>query len=361
MSATVVDDRQTLKVIPIEDAIRKYLIHCRDVAGIRPPVIKAREAVLERLAEACTPGMAVHMINSEHIGFALRAARKSETPRQTALRRAVDPQAKPRRGRSEGTLNLNRGIYRSFIQWAKDTRCYSPYDNPTMNLRDVKPKVLRTLRDETRYYVPLDQRKALLDAAGERHPRDRFVIAMGLYGGRRADDLLSMNIGDIDLDNETFRFTNGKSGGARVTLPYSIWPEFGREIRGWLAWLAGQYGTLNPDWPLVCTRLNSDDYRGLKSSPQMHPRWPVDPTQRASYWALHKDVRMALELIGADTEGLRHGLHALRHGCSRWLQEEEGWSEQDIADWLDHSSTATTRSIYLSGTDVANRLVKKYA
>lgn len=363
MSATVVDDRSTLYVIPIVDGIKRYLIHCRDVSGISASTIKAREAALDRLAEACTPGMALHMINSQHIGFALRAARQGETPRQTALRRARNPQVKPRKPRAEGTLNLDRGIYRSFIQWAKNNRYYSHYDNPCVDLRDVKSSTLRSKRDETRYYVPINLRAALLEEAGNRHPRDRFVCAMGLYGGRRADDMLSMNIGDIDLDAETFRFTNGKSGGRRVVLPYSLWPEFGQEIRGWLAWLAGQIWPLNPDWPLIPARLEQNEYRGLKGRAQMHPGWPIDPTRRTTYVSLKRDVQWALEGIGATSEGITAGVHSLRHSCSRWLRtlQDPEWSEDDISDWLDHANASTTRSIYLSGTDVANRLVKKYA
>lgn len=360
MPQTIQDNRD-LTVVPLRRAVKEFLDHCKDIRNLASSTRATYKAALGCLMDVCEPTMDTYLFNETHVQMALAKATRGDTDREYALRRAENPSASRRTGRSKSSLSIDKAAFRQFQDYCQSRRYLSVYDRPTRLLRNANNRAERSRRQHERWIVPYGQWSTLLDMAGSRHPRDRFVCAMGLYGGRRWSDYKDMRISDIDLTQQTFSFINQKAGGKRVTLPYKLFPEFTREVHRWMGWLGGQFGELDPDWYLIPSRVNPKDLMQFDrfQAPDMRPGWPVVPTQTPTHPTIVNDIHLALELIAAPMD--KHlGPHTMRHSCSNWLLDEQKWALEHVSIWLDHSDTATTKQIYLSGAEDGNRLWKIY-
>lgn len=359
--ATVVDER-LLKAVSLQRAVSEFLKSSKDVGGygkgLEVETRRSYRVPLERLA-AVEPNLMTHLLNPLHIQAALSSGTRPETDREFALRKARNPRAVRRTGRAPGSMNIDNTAYRQFVDWCKAMQYLSPYSNPMHRVKNVPKSILQSQRDEKRWLLPYGQRAAYLEAAGARHERDRAMGAFGLYGGRRFSDLKDMRIRDIDLDSQTFRFTNKKAGGVRVELPYSLWPEFVSEVHRWLGALVGQFGELDPDWYLFPTRVETLAGFTFDGAPKMYPGWEMDPENPVTKTSNDTDVHKALAAINApmDRPGLGH--HTLRHSCGNWLENVEYWRRDHIKLWLQHQNMSTT-AIYLSKGDDIKRLRDHY-
>lgn len=351
---TVTDDAQLI-VTPLGKAVKAYLEYCASSRQLAKGTVALYRCVLDVMVEVCGPELPVHTLNAQHIAWTLDKARKGDTPAEAVARTTKRPSAHQRRPRGPGAINVNISVYKTFAQYCQQMRWLSPYRDPCVGVRPTKTAVVR--QNWVKWTVPVGDRAILLEMAGKVHPRDRFVVAMGLFGGRRTSDVRDMRVKDIDLDQETFTFTNEKAGGLTRTLPV-LWPEFMTEIRLWLAWYASQHGLLDPDWYLIPKRAASYEYWRKEGRPAMDPSWPVNPTEAA--WNTGEKVKVALELIGAPVERGGFGMHVLRHSCAVWLLDHLKWDIYDVATWLDHSNVEITKNVYLRGASDVKRLRDKY-
>jgi integrase len=94
----------------------------------------------------------------------------------------------------ESTRNLYLSNLRAFFKWAR-THKWMPKDEcPTTGWRTLAvPEVMRT-------QIPLSEFRELMDAAP--HPRDRAVVAMGLFTFMRGGEMSTLRICDLDLDSD---------------------------------------------------------------------------------------------------------------------------------------------------------------
>lgn len=359
MDATVLDERR-LKVVPLERAINEFMKHARDALKLSTNTLGTYRGALARLLLVCELGMPVMDLNPVHMQMALALARRPETDAEFARRLVREPSAIRRRGRAESTLNIDKSAYRTFCDWCKAMTYLSPYADPTYKLKSTNRRADESRRKAKRWCVPFEQRQALLKVAGLRHQSIRFAVAMGLYGGRRFSDYQSMRIRDINLDSQTFTFADAKNDGIVIELPYDLWEEFAYEVRIWLGFLGGQASGLDPDGYLLPARQMNQQFKSQALENDMHPGWPMNPARPIHIETLGRDIRLALESIGAPMGQGGFGPHTLRHSCAVWLRDDQGWSRDDISVWLNHVNPATT-SIYLGGVDDVRRLRKSYS
>lgn len=240
--------------------------------------------------------------------------------------------------RGPAALNNTHATYTAFFRWCRQRR-YMPRDGDPMEGRR-----LRRVQKRTRHRVPLAKFPALLDAAKE--PRDRMIIALGLYTFLRQSEMASIKLADVDLDSGELSVTIHKTGEADV-MPISA--ELDREIRRWYLAYQEAAGPLQPDWNLIPGRYVTHRHRNA-----LGQIYKVDfrlyPTRTCR--RMHEVIRPALEAVGiptTDEEG-RHtgeGIHTLRRSGARALFDELQTRGYDGAGratqtWLHHKSFAVT-------------------
>lgn len=367
-----IKDEMDLEVVTLARAVNEFYQWARLVRGVTNRTIQNYRPCLERLIKVCTPELPAHTLTSAHFGLALKRALTGESKADTIARQIINPMAKAHSGRDPRSMNVDKSTYRLFVRFLHTHHYLSPYRNPTADLVSTRQAVIESKRLKM-YSVPFERRRDILVAAGNYHPRARFICAMGLFGGRRWDDMHDMTIGDIDLDNRdgpTFTFINHKTGGERIMLPI-VFPEFETEIRTWLAWYAGQLDAINnlygerfteldPNWYLIPRRAAAEEVSYDRCGPgiTLDDNWPIAPRDMSSAKSARSDARIALETIGAPME-TRMGNHTLRHSCAEWLIEVEQWPIYDVKAWLAHGSVLTTQ-IYTKGSEDMRRLRKRY-
>lgn len=245
---------------------------------------------------------------------------------------------------SDGSFNLAISNLRGWLRWMR-VRGLIQLDVDMLMASITR----RKNRPPERRRIPLTQFPVLLEAAGRRHPRDRMVVAAGLYLFLRASEIRSLRVKDVDLASGEVTVTIHKTR-ERDVMPISA--ELDRELRLWLTWYADNYGPLDPDWwlcPAVApTRQPSDvDYADRPLSPQ---------SKMCANMAV---VQQALAAIGwEDTCG--EGVHCLRRSAARALFDELAGSSFDgamrrVMSLLHHKSQQTTETYLGLTVDKAQR------
>jgi integrase len=345
----------TVVEVSLAAAVQEFLRWCKTVRNAAPSTIANHRMVLDILLTVTGEGLYAHQLSPTHIAMALQRASTGETKAETIQRQIRNPNAKPRTPRRGRTLNKDKSTYNTFVRFLRIHEYLSPFVDPVAGLRYSPNKV--PVRQSINYVVPHDKWEGLLKLAGDRHPRDRIIVAMGLYGGRRWSDMANMLIRDINLDDQTFTFRNTKGGGREVTLPI-LWPEFAAEIRRWLSWYAAsQRMNWDEDWYFIPRRLQTREAGRDGKEAAAFGSWPIDPTQPTPRKMALRDVKFALEVIGAPMEGT--GPHLLRHSCADWLLTDQEWDIYDVQKYLDHESVTTTQGYVEHGRTV-ERLRGRY-
>lgn len=233
------------------------------------------------------------------------------------------------RGLSASTLNTEQASLSGFFRWSMERGYVNPLRNP-MGGRRYRP-----VQRKGAVRVPIQKFNHLLDSAA--NPRDRMILALGLYLLLRQGETVGLRIGDVDLDEGIVRVKISK------TSDYDEMPitsELDAELRRWYLEYQKECGPLQRHWYLV---------------PAMRPMG----FQQFALTPLHKItksediIRRSLRRIGV--EGERIGMHTLRRSAARAMLTELEHRGVDhalrrISAWLHHASTRTTE-IYL-GIDV---------
>lgn len=223
---------------------------------------------------------------------------------------------------SASYLNSHVSVFRSFFAWCRQ-RGYMPYIIDPMYGREHAPNP-----PKVRKYVPVDQFPDLLDAAD--HPRDRAVIALGLYLFLRQGEITTLRVGDLDWTHIGVRvWKTNQSDRMQINSELRV------EMDRWLRHYADEAGPLDPDWLLVPARG-----QGFARMPLR----PTEPFQRP-----YRATQRALERLGwTDDEIDGEGGHLLRRSGARalyfQLRDGEG-NERALAlvqRRLHHASRAMT-------------------
>ncbi len=172
------------------------------------------------------------------------------------------------RGNGPDQLNQHLSCLRMLCLFARQRRLAPQTWDPTVGR--TRQKVIPT----SKLLLPATEFPRLLDAAD--HPRDRMVIALGIFLFLRSSEISGLRVRDVDLDREEIEVTIQKTK-QRDLMP--ICAELNDEIRRWLTWYSQSAGGLQPDWWLVPT----------KARPQV--AW--DPVAHAYHTARGEVARLA--------------------------------------------------------------------
>lgn len=246
--------------------------------------------------------------------------------------------AKTRRASS---LVNDHVILTAFFEWCRQTKRMALDCDPMYGRR--KPKGVERERDR----VHVSKFPALLEAAGERSPRDRFAIAVLLYTLIRDGEAADLRIRDLDLDAGLLRVRVHKSG-LEDRMPICV--ELDAEARLWLTHYATMSGTLQPNWYLIPSRSvtpvwNEQRSRIIRNVDKGYrPESPVH--------AMGELTRPVLEDIGfptRDIDGspLWEGAHTIRRSGARALFDvlvTHGYDNalRIVQSMLHHKSMTTT-------------------
>lgn len=229
------------------------------------------------------------------------------------------------------TVNLATACLRSFFKWAIERGYRSQEAGSPVLGRRYRPREAKTL---TR--VPLAQFPALLEAA--RSPRDRMLLALGIYTMARKEEITGIRIRDVDLASGEIQVYVSKSN---VFDRRPISTELDLELRRWLTAYAEEVGPLEPDYflvPAVHGGQRSKTTHGWRLRPRKQMVSPEDV------------VHSVLRVLGID-DSYHSGLHVLRRSAARARFDEltaQGYDGalRQVSAWLNHRSTAQTE-IYL--------------
>ena len=217
-----------------------------------------------------------------------------------------------------GTLNGHLFTLRHFFRWSWQ-RGYRPRgDDPTVGRRPMK------VPERTRLRVPASDFGRLLDCAP--HPRDRVVVALGLYLFLRQGEIGLLKVGDLDLER----------GEVQVTIPKTaqqdlmpICTELDEELRRWLTYYTKTQDTpMKAEWYLTPAKARPK-WVGVGRSKlvrvDLGPLELAAPTVKMSKVA--DAVKRTLVNAGypvADAAGKSNmeGVHTLRRSGARALFDE---------------------------------------
>lgn len=247
---------------------------------------------------------------------------KSVTPRHVdrVFEQMAEQQLRP------ASVNANVATLRGFFRWCRD-RGYLPPDANPASGRRYRPKEAREM-----IRVPIAQFPALLDAA--RIPRDRMLMALGLYTMGRKGEITSIRMKDVDLDSaEILMYIQKKNVYDRIPIS----KELRRELATWLPIYEQHVGSLQPNYHLVPSVQGGGSGNVMKLRPLVQMASPEDA------------VAYALTRIGI--VGDHTGMHVLRRSAARARFDEMVALGYDgalrrVSAWLHHTSVTITE-VYL--------------
>jgi integrase len=320
----------------LSDAIEQYLAFQKS-NGLRPATIRSHGHILRRLylvAGDVYPAS----INDAHINAYFQTSAAS---------------------RAAASLGIDHSTLNRFFAWCIRSRLIRSQDNPMAGRKAPKPMPVE--RDR----VAMKDFPRLLDAAGSHHPRDRIVVALGLYLFLRGSEVCDLRIGDLSLDAGEIRTRMFKTSEVDV-MPIS--EELDTELRVWLRYYSTEQGPLNPSWFLAPAKRPpkwaGGNTRGLDriTDRLLVPLRKIVKVEDIPKRAL-EDI--GYQIRGTDGVSRREGMHTLRRSGARARFDtlrDRGYDGalRHVQTMLHHkNSTETERYIGLTLDRVKrNELVK---
>lgn len=304
----------------LDEASREYL-KSRKARGIAPGTLRNDQRTLHRLMVELG-NIQVRSITEAHIDRFFTVLSQS-------------------RGLDFSTMNIYLANLRPFFRWAR-ARGMTPRDyDPVAERRSYR------VTPKSRQRVPVAEFPVLLDAC--EHPRDRIIVALGLYLFLRSGEISTLRWRDVNLETGEVSVAIHKTH-QRDVMP--ICAELDEELRRWATWVTTHHGRIDPDWFLAPARMPGVSIK-LPSGRQSFAR-PEVPLLSPSrqYTQGHRAVQAALAAIGFSlrTEGgasAREGVHTLRRSGARALYDqlsERGHDRaiQQVRVMLHHASGTMT-------------------
>jgi integrase/recombinase XerD len=181
----------------LSHTIQDYIVHLR-ASGRAQSTIHCYQRDLERLTRILR-NKSIHLIRAEHLE---RAVVKICDTLQNGARR------------SAATMNRIKSAYRSFFQWAFDSRRITR--NPAARLRLAKTHSRRTTP------ITVQEIDILLNtirASDDRHAhRDEALFATYAYTGIRRSEVLPLTSLDYDPHSETLYLSKTKNSGGHIRI-----------------------------------------------------------------------------------------------------------------------------------------------
>jgi integrase len=251
------------------------------------------------------------------------------------------------KGLAPSSLNCERAGLRALFAYAEQRRYVPSGSSPVVHRRPFKVARRERLR------VPAAEFPRLLGAAG--HPRDRIMVALGLFLFLRQSEMRHLRVGDVNLDVGEVFVTVIKT---KQTDRMPISAELDAELRSWLAFYSLNAGRpLRPDDYLVPAKTPPLFTKGLtptqnaeaaKRNAQLNPTRPVGQAERTVQRVL---ANAGYDLRQSNGKSESEGMHTLRRSGARALFDqlvETGYdgAMRTVQSMLHHASVTTTE-IYL--------------
>lgn len=206
-------------------------------------------------------------------------------------------------GYAPRTRNLYLGHLRRFFDWARHVGIMKQTD-PTYGWRS------RKVESKDRIRVPVEQFGELLDCA--EHPRDRAVLAIGLYTFMRGSEIQALKRSDLSLADSRVRIYRQKTK-EQDNLP--VCTELAIEMERWLEYYQSQVGIVHHDYYLVPSKgpynwAQVDGVWTCLGESSLRPKKKMTHPYRVAQRAL-------TELGVEDTKN--EGIHTLRRSGARAL------------------------------------------
>jgi len=237
------------------------------------------------------------------------------------------------------TLNNHRAALAVFFKWAVASGNMPAGSDPLHGFTRNKVMPGKHLR------IPASKFDELLNAAED--PRDRMMVALGLYLFLRGSEIQELRMRDVDLEHHEMHVMVEKTS-QRDIMP--ICEELAQELRRWHREYRSQVAKLGPNDYLIPAQVMmpyQGTLRGVLVPGRPHPQG-------------YRNIQRALERAGwaiRDENGksLREGQHTLRRSGARALFDErlkDGYDGalRQVQAMLHHSTGAMTEK-YL-GIDI---------
>lgn len=306
----------------LPDVIEEFVNSRLHAQGMAANTVRNERRTLDKLMAVIGP-IQVRHISDRHIDQFL------------AERQAAGLQA--------NTMNVHLQALRAFFLFCS-RRGYVKH-NPMANRRSYRSVPRQRLR------VPAADFPRLLDATN--HPRDRMLVAVGLYLWLRESEAIDLKIGDVDLADGEVAVRVHKT---KQLDHMPICLELDTELRRWLTFYTQEAGPLTKDMYLLPAKgrpHQRDPITGLwtpgsPSHVQLRPhakmRRANEPVQRAL-------IKCGYPIRDESGRSNQEGMHTLRRSAARARYDylvEQGYdgAMREVQAGLHHSSVQTTE-IYL--------------
>lgn len=251
------------------------------------------------------------------------------------------------------TQNLYLSQLRAFFKWARVNGYVARDFDPTATWGTA-----RTPRNKDRDRIPVEMFEALLDAAP--HPRDRAIVALGLYTFSRGSELSTLKIHDLDLGEGLLHVRRHKTLD-EDSLPVS--EELAREMVRYLNWYRQDQGTLVGQWYLVPAKQPDLWKQDKQTRRLVKVDKPSSLKPTVMETKPYRAVQRALRALGLPSHS--EGVHTLRRSAARAYADNlrtEGYDGAllRVASFLGHRSTKVTEQYIGWGLerDQRNAMVK---
>lgn len=248
----------------------------------------------------------------------------------------------------QGSRNNKIESLRHFLSWAEKNRYLRPGFTAGELLDGYKS---RKAERAPKYYIDAQEFTAALEAAGQRHPRDRAVIALGLYTLARQSELGPLRLRDLDMEGRTVRLYREKRKRWTET---GMTPELHDELTAWLRAYAAERGYLSPhtmirehpDW-LVVPAKKTFRAKGGRTGSRLTPDRPMVAMERVAKRML-TDLGVTGTRQGSSVDHAGEGMHTIRRSGARAmlknLSDRLGHDRAllQVAVMLDHEDTKMT-------------------
>jgi len=236
---------------------------------------------------------------------------------------------------SPSTRNLYLNSLRNFIRWAHTMRYLERDYDPTEGWRNL------TVPEEQQVRVPVEQFPGLLEAAP--NPRDRAVVALGLYLFLRGSEIAWLRVQDVNFDDHTVNVYRLKTKQSDL-MPMAT--ELRTELLRWLNYWQTTWGQPQPSnylTPALSKPALTWTETGFCapdiSTQHLKPQSPLSHS--------YEPVKRALAGIGYEQSGL--GNHTLRRSGARALFDKlrsEGYDGalKRVSSMLGHADTRTSEN-----------------
>lgn len=296
----------------------------RKLENITEGVLRNERSTLTRLLKQCGGNLYMDSIQDHHVDDTLAEMAVTNSPRSMA--------------NHFHTLS-------GFFKWCMDSGRLKR--NPMAGMKP--PQFI--VRDRNRLEV--SKFPALLDAAD--NPRDRMLMAMGLYTLGRTVEIKAVRVGDYKPELRRVQMDLAKVRGRQVATDMKpVTVELREELDRWLAVYEQWCGPLQPEWYLIPTRTQGTPVRWRDGVARLNQNWV--PTRQISQNVPKKIVQLALESVGFPTRAddgssLNEGMHTLRRSGARARYDAKRWMGHDNAirhvQMLLNHANATMTEVYI--------------